>query len=215
MIQSKKRGLSGLVMLFEPSADYETRKANLSLVIVEQLKKYYTNQPSPEQILYYIYAVLYSKIYRTKYSEFLKTDFPRLPFTKRYKIFVEMAEYGGNLVDLHLLKSVELDPPIARFHGKGTNKIDKIVYEGGRIYINKDQFFDGIASNIWEYQIGGYQVCDKWLKDRKGRALSLDEVKHYCQMATSLQKTMEIQKEIDDLYPEVEKGSVDLGNSYE
>jgi hypothetical protein len=67
--------------------------------------------------------------------------------------------------------------------------------------------------NIWEYQIGGYQVCDKWLKDRKGRALSLDEVKHYCQIATSLQKTMEIQKEIDTIYPEVEKGSVDLGNS--
>jgi hypothetical protein len=124
-----------------------------------------------------------------------------------------MAEYGGNLVDLHLLKSVELDPPIARFHGKGTNKVEKINYEEGRVYINKDQFFDGIALNIWEYQIGGYQVCDKWLKDRKGRALSLDEVKHYCQIATSLQKTMEIQKEIDDLYPEVEKGSVDLGNS--
>jgi len=208
-----KGSITNLMMLFEPSTVYETKKANLSLVIVEQLKKYYKNQPSPEQILYYIYAVLYSKIYRTRYSQFLKTDFPRVPFTKRYKIFVEMAEYGGNLVDLHLLKSVELDPPIARFHGKGTNKVEKINYEEGRVYINKDQFFDGIALNIWEYQIGGYQVCDKWLKDRKGRALSLDEVKHYCQIATSLQKTMEIQKEIDDLYPEVEKGSVDLGNS--
>ena len=208
-----KGSITNLMMLFEPSTVYETKKANLSLVIVEQLKKYYKNQPSPEQILYYIYAVLYSKIYRTRYSQFLKTDFPRVPFTKRYKVFVEMAEYGGNLVDLHLLKSVELDPPIARFHGKGTNKVEKINYEEGRVYINKDQFFDGIALNIWEYQIGGYQVCDKWLKDRKGRALSLDEVKHYCQIATSLQKTMEIQKEIDDLYPEVEKGSVDLGNS--
>ena len=213
MINPKKRGLSGLVMLFEPSADYETRKANLSLVIVEQLKKYYKNQPSPKQILYYIYAVLYSKIYRTKYSEFLKTDFPRLPFTKRYKIFVEMAAYGESLVGLHLLKSTEFDQPIAKFQGKGTNKVEKINYEEGRIYINKDQFFEGIASNIWEYQIGGYQVCDKWLKDRKGRFLSLDEVKHYCKMVTSLQKTMEIQREIDDIYPEVEKGNVDFENS--
>jgi len=182
-------------------------------MLVEQLKKHFKKQPSPEQIFFYIYAVLYSNIYRKKYSEFLKIDFPRVPFTNKQKLFVEMAAYGESLVGLHLLKSTEFDQPIAKFQGKGTNKVEKINYEEGRVYINKDQFFDGIALNIWEYQIGGYQVCDKWLKDRKGRALSLDEVKHYCQIATSLQKTMEIQKEIDDLYPEVEKGSVDLGNS--
>lgn len=208
-----KGSITNLMMLFEPSTVYETKKANLSSMLVEQLKTHFKKQPSPEQIFFYIYAVLYSNIYRKKYSEFLKIDFPRVPFTNKQKLFVEMAAYGESLVGLHLLKSTEFDQPIAKFQGKGTNKVEKINYEEGRVYINKDQFFDGIALNIWEYQVGGYQVCNKWLKDRKGRALSLDEVKHYCQIATSLQKTMEIQKEIDDLYPEVEKGSVDLGNS--
>ncbi len=205
-----KGSITNLMMLFEPSTIYGTKKANLSSMLVEQLKKYYKKPPNPEQIFFYIYAVLYSNTYRKKYSEFLKIDFPRVPFTNKQKLFVEMAAYGESLVGLHLLKSTEFDQPIAKFQGKGTNKVEKINYEEGRVYINKDQFFEGIASNIWEYQIGGYQVCDKWLKDRKGRPLSLDEVKHYCRIVTSLQRTMEIQKEIDVIYPEVEKGTVDF-----
>jgi predicted helicase len=167
-----------------------------------------------EEIFYYIYAVLYSNIYRTKYAEFLKIDFPRVPFTKDYEMFSKMAEYGQSLVDLHLLKSVEIDHPIAKFQGKGDDRVEKLRYDEKekRTYINESQYFEGITKEIWEYQIGGYQVCNKWLKDRKKKLLSLDDIKHYCKIVTSLQKTIEVQKVIDNIYPEVEKETIEIEN---
>jgi len=172
---------------------------------------------TPEEIFYYIYAVLYSNIYRTKYAEFLKIDFPRVPFTKNYRVFSKMAEYGKRLVDLHLLKSEELDMPVARFRGKGEDRVEKVIYEPvgtghdlPRIYINDDQYFEGIRKEVWEYQIGGYRVCEKWLKDRKGRRLSLDDIRHYCRVVTSLEKTIKVQRDIDSIYPEVEKETVEF-----
>ena len=113
-----------------------------------------------------------------------------------------MSEYGNRLVDLHLLKSQELDSPIARFQGKGDNRVEKPKYDdkAGRVYINKEQYFEGISGEVWSYQIGGYQVCDKWLKDRKKRILSLDEIQTYCRIVTAIQKTIEIQKAIDEVY---------------
>jgi len=119
--------------------------------------------------------VLHSNIYRTKYAEFLKIDFPRVPFTKEYELFSRMVEYGKRLVDLHLLKSKELDPPVAKLHGQGDRKVEKVKYEDDKVYINKNQYFEGISPEVWEYQIGGYQVCYKWLKDRKGKNLSAEQ----------------------------------------
>lgn len=205
----KKRSLSSIMMLFEPYTEYGAKKPNLSQVIVDKLTDVFKKMPSPEQIFFYIYAVLHSNIYRTKYAEFLKIDFPRVPFTKDYKLFKKMSEYGEKLVDLHLLKSLDLDSPIAKFQGKRDYRVEKVRYEKGKVFINNDQYFEGIAPEIWEYQIGGYQVCDKWLKDRKGRILSLDEIKHYCKVVTAIQKTTEIQKVIDDIYPEVEKETIE------
>ena len=115
-----------------------------------------------------------------------------------------MAEYGERLVDLHLLKSTEIDKPAARLQGKGNFKVEKLRYDENRLYINQSQYFEGITKDIWEYQIGGYQVCDKWLKDRKGRSLSLVDIKHYCNIVTSIQKTIEIQKKIDEVYVKIE-----------
>jgi type I restriction-modification system DNA methylase subunit len=205
----KKRSLSSIMMLFEPHAEYGAKKPNLSQVIVDKLTDVFKKMPSPEQIFFYIYAVLYSNIYRTKYAEFLKIDFPRVPFTKDYKLFKKMGEYGEKLVDLHLLESSELDSPIAKFQGKRDYRVEKVKYEKGKVFINNDQYFEGIAPEIWKYQIGGYKVCEKWLKDRKGRILSLDEIKHYCKVVTAIQKTNEIQKVIDDIYPEVEKKTIE------
>lgn len=167
--QSSVRNL----MLFEPKADYGTRKSNLSSAIIEQLTKNYKKSPSPEQIFCYIYAVLHSSIYRSKYSEFLKIDFPRIPFTKDYKLFIKMGDYGKRLVDLHLLKSPEINLPIAKFQGEGDNRVDKLQYESSKLFINNDQYFEGVEPEVFEYQIGGYQVCEKWLKDRKERKLPL------------------------------------------
>jgi predicted helicase len=200
----KKRSSGGIMMLFEPQAEYGVKKPNISPAIVEQLTKDYKKTPSPEQIFFYIYAVLYSNIYRTKYAEFLKIDFPRIPFTKDYKLFIKMAEYGKRLVDLHLLKSTEIDKPAARLQGKGNFKVEKLRYDENRLYINQSQHFEGISKEVYQYQIGGYQVCDKWLKDRKGKSLSLDDIKHYCNIVTSIQKTIEIQKGIDESYGKIE-----------
>ena len=83
-----------------------------------------------------------------------------------------------------------------------------------RVYINKTQYFEGVEPEVWEYQIGGYQVLDKWLKDRKKRILNLDDIKHYCRVVTALSKTIEIQTEIDVLYPQVEKDTIPMGGSH-
>jgi len=183
------------------------------------------------QIFYYIYAVLYSNTYRKKYTEFLKIDFPRVPFAKDYKLFKKMAEFGERLVALHLMKPVgaiprlrrdvphelPLQKPIAKFQGKSDNRVEKLQYseKQNRVYINKDQYFEGITKEVWQYQIGGYQACRKWLRDRKNRSLSLDDIKHYCRVATALQKTIEIQNEIDVVYPKVEKGTIEFENHEE
>ena len=210
----KKRSHRSIMMLFEPEADYLAKKPNISQVIIEQLTMDFGKTPSPEQIFYYIYAILYSNIYRTKYAEFLKMDFPRIPFTKDYKLFNKIAEYGKRLVDLHLLKDPEQPPEspltkgelkgVVKFQGKGNFKVEKLRYDENRISINQNQYFEGITKDVWEYQIGGYQVCNKWLKDRKGRSLSLDDIKHYCNIVTSIQKTIEIQKAIDESYVKIE-----------
>ena len=185
----------------------EVKEPNIKPDIFKTFAKAYKKGVSPEQIFYYVYGTLYSKTYRTKYAEFLKIDFPRVPFTKDYKLFKQMSDYGNRLVDLHLLKSPDLNSPISRFQGKGENRVEKPRYDdkAENIYINKTQYFEGITQHVWTYQIGGYQVCVKWLKDRKGRTLSLDEIQIYCKIVTAIWKTIEIQKSIDKIYDELER----------
>ena len=145
------------------------REPNISSEIFEKLATTYGRKPTPEDILYYIYAVFYSNIYREKYAEFLKIDFPRVPFTANCEIFERMGELGKELVDLHLLRSQLLDVPIAKYRGRGdNNKIEKVKYDEARkrIYINDDKYFDNVAPEVWNYHIGGYQVLRKHLKDR-------------------------------------------------
>jgi predicted helicase len=188
------------------------RKPNLSPKLVKVLATAYGEEPTPEVVFYYIYGVLYANTYRRKYAEFLKIDFPRVPFTKDYDLFLKIGEYGKKLVDLHLVKSAELDSPIAKLRGSGDCKMDKPNYnrEEKRIYINKSQYFEGVDEEVWKYQIGGYKVAEKWLKDRKGRTLSPDDIRHYCRVITALKKTMEIQQYIDALYPEIETETVPI-----
>jgi predicted helicase len=181
------------------------KKPNIKSELFEELKTNFKKEVSPEEIFFYIYSILYSNSYRTKYLEFLKIDFPRIPFTKDYKLFIKLGKFGKQLADLHLLKSKDLDKTISKFQGKGNNKVEKPNYENEKVFINKEQYFDGIKEEVWQYQIGGYQVCEKWLKDRKDRALTLDEIKIYCKIVTALSKTIELQKEIDKYFEEVEK----------
>jgi predicted helicase len=206
----KKKSLSSMMLLFEPQAEYGVRKPNLSPALLEKLSKVYKKTPTPEEIFFYIYAVLYSNIYRTKYAEFLKIDFPRVPFTKDYKLFKKIGDYGERLVEFHLLKSSEIDNPIARFQGEGNDKVEKMRYEKGKLYINTDQYFEGIPKEVYEYQIGGYQVCAKWLKDRKDKTLSLYDIKHYLRVISAIEETISVQRKIDKIYLQVEKNLVDF-----
>lgn len=186
------------------------KEPNINSELFEVLKNTFKKIPFPEEIFYYIYAILYSNIYRQKYQEFLKIDFPKIPFTKDYKLFQKFADLGKKLVKLHLLKSPELNNPILSFYGEGNNlvKFRRYKEKDKRIYINDTQYFDNVEKEIWEYMIGGYQVIDKWLKDRKNKYLTAEEIKHYCRIATSLKETIEIQKDMDKIYPEVEKNLI-------
>ena len=193
--------------LFSHLESSKKKQPNISPKVFLALSKAYKNDPSPEDIFHYIYAVLHSNIYRTKYAEFLKIDFPRVPFTKDKRLFQELAVYGKRLADLHLMQSFEFDSPVAKFQGTGDKRVDKIKYDKKRkcIYINQEQYFEGVENNIWEYRIGGYQVLSKWLKDRKGKILSFDDVKHYCKIVTAIKETIGIQKSIGKIYREAEK----------
>ena len=160
---------------------------------------------TPENILHYCYAILYSNTYREKYAEFLKIDFPRIPFTSDFKLFLQLAELGEQLTELHLLKSKALNKPIAKYKGKGDDRIEKPKFDGERqmVFINEKNYFEGVSPEVWNYHIGGYQVMEKYLKDRKGRLM--EDPGHYCKMATALQETIELQAKIDSFFITVEK----------
>jgi len=205
-----------LYLYLDKGGMFKERKSNLNPKLVKSLAEAYGEEPTPEEIFYYIYGVLYSNIYRSKYAEFLKIDFPRVPFTKDYELFNRMGKYGSKLVDWHLLKPAELSNPIAKLQGSGDYQVEKPRYneKEKRVYINDDQYFEEIEKEVWEYQNCGYQVLDKWLKGRKGRKLSLEDIKHYCQVVTALKKTIEVQKEIDNLYPDIEKETINVKENY-
>ena len=203
--QEKRKSSLVQMLMFEPESVYESKIPNINYEIYQRLNSDFKKEVTPEEIFYYIYAVLYSNIYRTKYAEFLKIDFPRVPFTKDYKLFIQLGKLGNQLADLHLIKSKELDKTISKFPKAGSNKVEKPKYEKEKVWINTEQYFNGIKEEVWLYQIGGYQVCEKWLKDRKGRPLTAEEIKTYCKIVTALSKTIELQKEIDKYFVDVEK----------
>jgi len=177
------------------------RKVNLADWLLPKLRAAYGFRPSPEQVLAYIYAVLYSPTYRQKYSQELRIDFPRVPLTADAGLFRQMADLGQRLIGLHLLDSSELDPPVAKYEGTGNDKVEQIKYDETeqRLSINADNYFEPISPAMWNYQIGGYQVLAKYLKDRKGRRL--DDPVRCIRIATTIARTIDLQTQIDALYP--------------
>ncbi len=162
----------------------------------------------PEDIFDYLYAVFHSPTYRTRYAEFLKIDFPRLPLTAQPELFWKLCGPGKELVGLHLMeKSSGARPnyPVALPNDDpAQNVVGKVQYvephgsEPGRVYINDVQYFEGVPTEVWDFQVGGYQVCHKWLKDRKGRTLSFDDIKHYQSIVTALGETRRQMSAIDE-----------------
>jgi predicted helicase len=164
----------------------------------------------PEDVFHYIYAILQSPTYRERYAEFLKIDFPRIPLTADAELFRELAALGQELVALHLLESPAVTMPITSYPVPGDNRVEKgypkftqaLDEPAGRVHINKTQYFDGVPPEVWEFYVGGYQVCDKWLKDRRGRVLTYDDLTHYQQVVVALQRTISLMDDIDAVIPE-------------
>jgi predicted helicase len=197
------------------------RKPNLNTEIVNQITKKigltFTNEKetkdntfSPIDILDYIYAVLHSPNYREKYKEFLKIDFPRVPYPKDAATFWQLVKLGGEIRQIHLLESDKVEDYITSYPINGDNKITRkitkndIGYEAiddtkGKVWLNDEQYFDNVPLVAWEFYIGGYQPAQKWLKDRKDSTLDIDDILHYQKIIVALSETDRIMKEINKI----------------
>ncbi|EKE13609.1 MAG: hypothetical protein ACD_12C00889G0003 [uncultured bacterium] len=193
----------------------------IGLNIIENGQGDLQNTLGPEDIFYYIYAILHNPTYRTRYMEQLKIDFPRVPFTQNKALFKQLVIIGNKLANLHLLgensfdkSKTILDEPNKwniKTGGQKTEgledwKVIEVRYDeqNKRVYVNKSQFFEGIEKDVWELNIGGYQVCDKWLKERKKaqRSLSGDDLIHFMKIIITLRETIRLMREIDTLIPQ-------------
>jgi predicted helicase len=154
---------------------------------------------APIDILDYIYAVLHSPTYREKYKEFLKIDFPRVPYPKDKDTFWKLVKLGGEIRQIHLLESAVVEKPISKYPHTGTNVVGKTKYENGNVYINETQCFEGVPEVAWNFYIGGYQPAQKWLKDRKDRELQIEDIRHYMKIIVALTETDRLMKEIDKI----------------
>jgi len=211
------------------------RIPNFNMTMVEQIaamldlsftseKEITANTFAPIDLLDYIYAVLYSPTYRETYKEFLKINFPRVPYPKDKDIFWQLVKLGGELRQIHLLESGRVEEFITSYPQNGDNVITRKLnkndweihssnripgtrneymspeyseYQLGRIWINDKQYFDQIPLVAWEFYIGGYQPAQKWLKDRRGRELSYEDIQHYQKVIVALTETDRLMKEID------------------
>jgi predicted helicase len=182
----------------------EALSQNLGLTFVEDGSGDLEQTFGPEDIFDYAYAVLHSPTYRSRYAEFLKIDFPRLPLTSNKELFRALAAKGAELVSLHLMESPTLNKTITRFPIVGPNTVENVNYheDSQKVYINKTQYFEGVSPEVWAFHIGGYQVCQKWLKGRKGRTLTYDELTHYQKTIVALKETIRLMAEIDSLIPQ-------------
>ena len=182
---------------------------NLGLTFTNE-KETTENTFAPIDILDYIYAVLHSPTYREKYKEFLKIDFPRVPYPKDQDTFWPLVKLGGEIRQIHLLESAKVEQFITQYPMNGDNIISRKISKSspgyvadsdthGKVYINDTQYFENVPLVAWEFYIGGYQPAQKWLKDRKDRKLEFDDILHYQKIIVALSETDRLMKEIDNI----------------
>ena len=183
----------------------------------------------------WIYAVLHSSTYRSRYADFLKSDFPRVPLPKDRCLFAELITAGTELVGLHLLDAHNapiLADPKVRYVSQGgdprlglwgdTKEVRRDAC--GRVYLNSTAWFETVPEGAWNHRIGSYQPAQKWLKDRAakdgkkksdGRVLTPEDQLHYRRMIVALERTAEIMIEIDQViekhggWPDAFRGMTD------
>jgi len=171
-------------------------------------------QATDHQIFGYIYAVVHSPGYRERYAEFLKMDFPRIPPPGDLDFFRAMAKLGNLLVSLHLMEAAELDNSVALYFGPRSPEVGRVGWSGDTVWIDcppqrdaqvqaqGSMGFRGVNDAVWNFHVGGYQVCEKWLKDRKGRTLTSEDIAHYQKIIVALSETIRIMGEIDEVIEE-------------
>ena len=202
--QTKEGAYLFPLFLYPEDGSFDTeRRPNLDATIWAQINAAIGKSTSPEDIFDYIYGVLHSPAYRTKYKEFLKVDFPRIPYPASAEEFEHFRSHGNRLRELHLMHAVPESP--VTFPYPGTMQVDSLAWEwniddgySGNIYINSTQCFEGVPTAAFEMYIGGYQPAQKWLKDRKGRTLTFDDIEHYRRIIAILIETDKIMKQIDN-----------------
>jgi type I restriction-modification system DNA methylase subunit len=174
------------------------RTPNFNEKVLEKIQNI-IGEVDAKEILNYIYCILYNRSYREKYKEFFKINFPKIPYPKDKKSFHIISEFGEELIKYHLLEHKNIDPYKISYLGEGDNIVEKPVYKDGKVYINSTQYFGNVSEIAWNFYIGGYQPAQKWLKDRKGRELSPDDIEHYSKIVIVLKETDGIMKEIDKI----------------
>jgi predicted helicase len=194
--------------LNSPFLEEVEKRLGLKLIVDSRSNRQSTI--GPQDVFDYVYAILRSPTYRERYKEFLISDFPRVPLASDRSLFFSLAEKGSELASLHLLESPGVSRFITRYEQPGDHLVEKVRYveanpkagiKSGRVYISAKQFFEGVPKEVWEFHVGGYQVSEKWLKDRKGRQLSSDDIDHYQKIVVALSETIRIMKEIDEIIP--------------
>ena len=153
----------------------------------------------PEDILAYIYSVFHSPKFRTRFGSLLKLDFPRVPWPNSVSAFVSLSKYGHKLVDLHLLRVPDSGCPETKYLGRRAPTVERVLWSDGIVWLDTAQTsgFEGVQESVWNFRVGSYQVCEKWLKDRKGRKLSKSDIVHYGKIVNALSETIGIMNDID------------------
>ena len=184
---------------------------NFRKEIIPAIKEHLTIEDqsvSEEKCINYIYAILHSNGYRKRYPEFLKNDFPRIPITSNFDLYNSLNKAGQDLVALHLMKNSAINTSSITYNGDANQEIEMVSYSEDTIWINKKQNigFKSVNNEVWEFTIGGYKVCQKWLKDRRakggknanpGQALTKTDIEHYKKIIVTISETILIMKEID------------------
>ena len=201
--RTKERGYVFPLYLYKEEFGTEQKIPNINAEEWQKFNNAVGRDTTPEELLDYIYAVLYSPMYRERYKEFLKVDFPRIPLPHSAEEFEYFAELGQQLIDLHLMKNANNWALETKFPESGSQKVEQASRKEDKIFINDTQYFSNVSDIAWNFYIGGYQPAQKWLKDRKGCILSYDDLMHYRQIIHALCETDKIMKDIDQKMTEL------------
>ncbi|HSX58382.1 MAG TPA: type ISP restriction/modification enzyme [Candidatus Saccharimonadales bacterium] len=192
-LQTKEWGYIFPLYLY---TDYDSRTPNLKGEIVALIEEV-VGKTTPENIFDFIYAVLHSPSYRKRYKELLKIDFPRVPYPNNKESFNKLVKFGTDLRELHLLESPKITNFITTYPVAGSDAVEKAEYKEEKVLINSQQYFGKVPEIAWNFWIGGYQPAQKWLKDRKGRTLTNEDIEHYQKIIVALAETDKVMKQID------------------